>query len=110
VGRSQPHQPSTHTHDAPRSPGGRRRLNRRVWRRSGKPAAMSKTTTQDHTFAGVTNVITYRVWPNPDGRHVVVLVHGYGEHLGRYEHVADFLAARGAVVAAPDHAGHGRSG
>jgi alpha-beta hydrolase superfamily lysophospholipase len=68
------------------------------------------TASQDHTFAGVTNVITYRVWPNPDARHLVVLVHGYGEHLGRYEHVADFLVARGAVVAASDHEGHGRSG
>jgi alpha-beta hydrolase superfamily lysophospholipase len=64
----------------------------------------------DHTFAGVTDVITYRVWPNDEARHLVILVHGYGEHLGRYEHVADFLVARGAVVAAPDHVGHGRSG
>jgi alpha-beta hydrolase superfamily lysophospholipase len=64
----------------------------------------------DHTFAGVTNAIAYRVWPNPGARHLVILVHGYGEHLGRYEHVADFLVARGAVVAAPDHVGHGRSG
>jgi alpha-beta hydrolase superfamily lysophospholipase len=42
--------------------------------------------------------------------HVVVLAHGYGEHLGRYEYVAKFLVARGAVVAGPDHLGHGRSG
>ena len=50
------------------------------------------------------------VWPNPDARHIVILAHGYGEHLGRYAHVAGFLIGRGAVVAGPDHVGHGRSG
>jgi alpha-beta hydrolase superfamily lysophospholipase len=50
------------------------------------------------------------VWPNPDARHIVMLAHGYGEHLGRYEYVADFLVGRGAVVTGPDHIGHGRSG
>jgi alpha-beta hydrolase superfamily lysophospholipase len=39
----------------------------------------------------------------------VVLVHGLGEHSGRYEHVAARLTADGAVVYAPDHHGHGRS-
>jgi alpha-beta hydrolase superfamily lysophospholipase len=51
-----------------------------------------------------------RIW-NPDKpKRIVVLVHGYGEHAGRYEHVADRLVADGAVVYAPDHRGHGRSG
>jgi alpha-beta hydrolase superfamily lysophospholipase len=54
--------------------------------------------------------IAVTLWPNPDARHLVVLAHGYGEHLGRYEHVADFLGRRGALVAGPDHVGHGRSG
>ena len=40
----------------------------------------------------------------------MILVHGYGEHLGRYDHVAEVLTGRGAVVAGPDHVGHGRSG
>src|SRR5581483_3158208 len=35
--------------------------------------------------------------------------HGYGEHSGRYEHVARRLMDDGAVVYAPDHYGHGRS-
>jgi alpha-beta hydrolase superfamily lysophospholipase len=39
----------------------------------------------------------------------VILTHGFGEHSGRYEHVAQRLAADGAVVYAPDHYGHGRS-
>jgi alpha-beta hydrolase superfamily lysophospholipase len=67
-------------------------------------------TTQEHHFAGATTDITYRVWPNSGARQIVVLAHGYGEHVGRYEDVAGFLAHRGGVVAAPDHAGHGRSG
>jgi alpha-beta hydrolase superfamily lysophospholipase len=59
--------------------------------------------------AGHKGSVEYRVWKNPDARHLIVLAHGYGEHIGRYEHVAELLVARGAVVAGPDHAGHGRS-
>jgi alpha-beta hydrolase superfamily lysophospholipase len=40
---------------------------------------------------------------------VALLAHGYGEHVGRYEHVASMLVGLGAVVYAPDHLGHGRS-
>lgn len=49
------------------------------------------------------------VWDNPSARHVVVLAHGYGEHIGRYGHVAEALVGRGAAVYGLDHAGHGRS-
>jgi alpha-beta hydrolase superfamily lysophospholipase len=38
------------------------------------------------------------------------LVHGLGEHSGRYEHVGSYLAGRGVSVYAFDHQGHGRSG
>ena len=38
-----------------------------------------------------------------------MLAHGYGEHIGRYEHVAAALVERGAVVYGPDHLGHGES-
>jgi alpha-beta hydrolase superfamily lysophospholipase len=48
-------------------------------------------------------------WPNPQARYLAVLSHGYGEHLGRYEHVAAALVEHGAVVVGPDHVGHGRS-
>jgi alpha-beta hydrolase superfamily lysophospholipase len=61
-------------------------------------------------FDGRREQIALYVWPNPKARHIVVLAHGYGEHLGRYEYVAEFLTRRGAVVAGPDHLGHGRSG
>jgi alpha-beta hydrolase superfamily lysophospholipase len=53
--------------------------------------------------------VQVRRWPAGDAERLVVLVHGYGEHVGRYEHVAEALAARGAAVVGPDHVGHGRS-
>ena len=53
--------------------------------------------------------VQVRRWPTDEPARLVVLVHGYGEHIGRYEHVAAALAARGALVVGPDHVGHGRS-
>ncbi|MDP6369695.1 MAG: alpha/beta hydrolase [Planctomycetota bacterium] len=51
-----------------------------------------------------------RQWPlaNPRGR--LVLVHGFGEHSGRYDHVAAALNAAGFSVHACDLRGHGESG
>ncbi len=51
-----------------------------------------------------------RVWPagNPR-RGVVVVVHGLGEHIDRYDHVARRLNAQGLAVVGYDHRGHGRS-
>jgi alpha-beta hydrolase superfamily lysophospholipase len=40
----------------------------------------------------------------------VLIVHGLGEHVGRYAHVAAHLDARGWNVVGYDHRGHGRSG
>jgi alpha-beta hydrolase superfamily lysophospholipase len=54
--------------------------------------------------------VQVRRWPADDPARLVVLVHGYGEHIGRYEHVARALVARGSAVVGPDHVGHGRSG
>jgi alpha-beta hydrolase superfamily lysophospholipase len=42
-------------------------------------------------------------------RAQVLIVHGLGEHSGRYAHVARRLAAAGCAVTAYDHRGHGRS-
>jgi len=64
---------------------------------------------EHHTLKGSEGQIAYAVWPHQDPARVVILAHGYGEHIGRYEHVAAALGARGAVVAGPDHLGHGRS-
>lgn len=50
-----------------------------------------------------------RGWLPREPRAVVVVVHGYGEHSGRYEHVGTRLAQRGFATHAYDHLGHGRS-
>lgn len=43
-------------------------------------------------------------------RGTVVIVHGLGEHGGRYGHVAEALTADGWHAVGYDHRGHGRSG
>ncbi|MFV0277341.1 MAG: lysophospholipase [Parahaliea sp.] len=52
----------------------------------------------------------YRHWRcNGPARGVILMVHGMGEHSGRYQGFAEFLVPRGFAVVAPDHVGHGRS-
>jgi alpha-beta hydrolase superfamily lysophospholipase len=48
-------------------------------------------------------------WPSDGARGAIVLVHGLGEHIGRYAHVAASLNERGWSVVGYDHRGHGRS-
>lgn len=64
---------------------------------------------REHRFTGTRGEIVVREWPHESPRYVALLVHGYGEHIGRYEHVADTLVRHGAAVYGPDHMGHGRS-
>lgn len=40
----------------------------------------------------------------------IVVMHGLGEHCGRYRHIAPFLNACGFSVRTYDHRGHGQSG
>ncbi len=47
--------------------------------------------------------------PNHTPRAIVVIVHGYGEHIGRYMHVANEFEAHGYAVYGLDHRGHGNS-
>jgi alpha-beta hydrolase superfamily lysophospholipase len=50
-------------------------------------------------------------WPtDAPGHGTVLIVHGLGEHIGRYARVATHLDARGWNVVGYDHRGHGRSG
>src|SRR4051794_18443888 len=48
-------------------------------------------------------------WSAENPTFAAVIVHGYGEHARRYEHVAQALVGAGADVYAPDHLGHGES-
>lgn len=62
------------------------------------------------TFAGSEGDVFVRCWePAGTATAVVVVVHGYAEHGGRYAHVAEAFAAQGWATVAPDHLGHGRS-
>jgi len=54
-------------------------------------------------------VIKVHRWSANNPTFAAVIVHGYGEHARRYDHVAEALVAEGADVYAPDHLGHGES-
>jgi alpha-beta hydrolase superfamily lysophospholipase len=61
-------------------------------------------------YDGVHGPLVARSWSGTDQpTHVVIIAHGYGEHIGRYERLADALVGNGAVVYAVDHVGHGKS-
>lgn len=68
-------------------------------------ATTAKLTTDD----GVALHVTDWLCPVPAERGLLIL-HGIGEHSGRYAHVAAFLNACGLDVRSYDHRGHGRSG
>lgn len=50
-----------------------------------------------------------KCWVPRDPLAVVCLVHGWGEHIGRYEHVANHLNKSGIVVYGIDLRGHGHN-
>lgn len=64
------------------------------------------------TFTGVADVpIFYQRWlPQEDPHGVVQIVHGLGEHSGRYANLVERLLAASYAVYAIDHQGFGRSG
>ena len=54
-------------------------------------------------------IFTQSWLPEGSPRDQVVIAHGYAEHSGRYDAVAQFLTARGFAVHALDHHGQGKS-
>ncbi|WP_055533297.1 alpha/beta hydrolase [Streptomyces graminilatus] len=74
---------------------------------------------REYVLTGTRGAIAVREWPRPargdterpvdQPRYLALLSHGYGEHTGRYEELADVLVTHGATVLGPDHQGHGRS-
>ena len=65
---------------------------------------------REWTYQGLTGNLMARTWRGTgEPTHLVVIAHGYGEHIGRYERLADALVSDGAVVYAVDHVGHGKS-
>lgn len=67
--------------------------------------------TRTWSFTGTNGRIHAQAWDveGRSTRYVAVLCHGYGEHIGRYGHVAGALVNAGAEVYGLDHIGHGRS-
>ena len=65
--------------------------------------------TRAHLLTGTRGTITAHEWPHELPRHLALVAHGYGEHLGRYAELAAVLRTHGAAVFGPDHQGHGAS-
>lgn len=63
----------------------------------------------DRVVASDGTTLRYRAWTVPSPAAALLLIHGLGEHSGRYEAVARELNAHGISVFAPDLRGHGRS-
>jgi acylglycerol lipase len=53
--------------------------------------------------------IAYRAWPHPGAPITFAVVHGLGEHAGRYERFAKGMAKHGMATFAADLRGHGKS-
>lgn len=65
-------------------------------------------TTSFQTIDGLR--IHANIWlPETPPKAVILLVHGVGEHSGRYPHVAEAFNRAGYAVYAFDHRGHGKS-
>ncbi len=64
---------------------------------------------EEFELEGTRGTLHVHRWPGSDPSFIALISHGYGEHAGRYEHVAAALVEAGAVVYAPDHHGHGKS-
>ncbi len=60
------------------------------------------------TSDGLT-IYTEQAFPSGDPKALILLVHGYGEHCGRYQHVIARLVANDYAVFTLDHRGHGKS-
>jgi alpha-beta hydrolase superfamily lysophospholipase len=63
------------------------------------------------TFSGYSSLqLYYQRWrPESTPRAVLAVVHGFGEHSGRYGNVVDWFVPRGYAVYAFDLRGHGHS-
>ncbi|GAA0511956.1 alpha/beta hydrolase [Saccharopolyspora thermophila] len=63
----------------------------------------------DRQITGCHGELAVREWSAPHPGWIALIAHGYGEHSGRYQWVAEQLVGARALVWAPDHIGHGRS-
>lgn len=72
---------------------------------------MTITATIDHGTTRDGLIQLRRRWePTTEAKAAALLIHGMGEHSGRYEHVGARLAERGIDTVAIDNRGYGQSG
>jgi alpha-beta hydrolase superfamily lysophospholipase len=66
---------------------------------------------REGTFSSVRNIkIFYQAWlPSGDVKAVLLVVHGLGEHSGRYMNVVNHFVPLGYAVYGLDHVGHGKT-
>lgn len=69
----------------------------------GPPSTKGNLTSADGTR------LAYRAWPIPGASVTFAVVHGLGEHSGRYQRFADGIARHGMGTYAVDLRGHGES-
>ena len=85
-----------------------------TYRKATTPAleAIETTTSEFPSFDQATSIQAI-FWFNPTWsaqnppRGVIQLIHGMGEHIGRYDHFARWLAVQGFLVCGHDSVGHG---
>ncbi|MFI3214622.1 MAG: alpha/beta hydrolase, partial [Eubacteriales bacterium] len=58
---------------------------------------------------GSDTITYYHFKPDGEINHVVQIIHGMSEHIGRYEGFADYLNQHGIAVLGHDHMAHGKS-
>lgn len=59
-------------------------------------------------YRGLT--LYYQCWlPETEAKSIVLLVHGWAEHSGRYANLVNYLLPKGYAIYAHDHRGHGMS-
>jgi len=73
------------------------------------PSRGSVTSTRIEVRMGRGETLPGRLWLAQNPRAIVALLHGLGEHAGRYEALASDLARAGYIVAALDLPGHGEA-
>lgn len=65
---------------------------------------------EDGYFDGINHTkLFYQTWTPDNPKGLVIVVHGYGEHSGRYLNVVNTLVPEGYALWVPDHRGHGKS-
>ncbi|MCX8123412.1 MAG: lysophospholipase [Spirochaetes bacterium] len=63
------------------------------------------------TFIGKGGIeIFFQQWEVPNPKAILVIIHGLGEHSGRYGNLIDALQNKGISIYGLDHRGFGRSG